>query len=361
MRTKLYLICFIAFLLFTVQSFSQTGQYGNNILTERPNTPINEMINGYIEVLPVSYASNPTKRFPLFIFLEGQSQFGNGGPTELKTLYGLNEGMLPDIIRKGLFPNSYVVGGTTYEFIVIIPQFRRQVQAGREYSKQMGSPAEVNDIINYVLQNYRVDVTGVYLSGLSLGGGSTWNYAGESVANANRVAAIVPFAGASSLNDNPSRDDNIAAANLPVWTFVNSEDVTYRPLAQQYIDAISAIPAHTADELLTIYNRPGGDHNSWQQPLQGGNTLEGGNTGGTGNPSNIYVWMLGKSRPGLAQPAFATVNAGGDQVLNLANGSMVLNTNSVSFNGATVNLNGSASAAPGRTISITQWLRVDGN
>ena len=73
--------------------------------------------------------------------------------------------------------------------------------------------------------------------------------------------------------------------------------------------------------------------------------MEGGNTGGTGNPSNIYVWMLGKSRPELTQPAFASVNAGGDQTLNLANGSMVLNTNSVSFNGATINLNGSASAA----------------
>src|SRR6476620_5507575 len=91
MRSRLYPICFIAFLLLAAKSFSQTGQYGNNILTERPNTPINEMVNGYIEVLPASYASNPTKKYPVLIFLEGQSQFGNGGPTELKTLYGLNE------------------------------------------------------------------------------------------------------------------------------------------------------------------------------------------------------------------------------------------------------------------------------
>src|SRR5678815_5332738 len=181
-------------------------------------------------------------------------------------------------------PNSYVVGGTTYEFIVIIPQFRRQVQAGREYSKQMGSPAEVNDIINYVLQNYRVDVTRVYLSGLSLGGGSTWNYAGESVVNANRVAAIVPFSGASSLADNQSRDDNIAAANLPVWTFVSGphptaldpntgqpldQDSTYRRLAQEYINAINT-HSHSSDALITIY--PTGDHNSWETALRGGNT-----------------------------------------------------------------------------------------
>ena len=339
MRILLYSVCIIACFLFSTKTFSQqySGSWGT--LTERPNTPINEMINGYIEVLPASYASNPTKRYPLFIFLEGQSQFGDGGPIELKTLYGLNEGMLPDIIRNNQFPNSYVVGGTTYEFIVLIPQFRRQVQTGRPYSQQMGSPAEVNDIINYALQNYRVDVTRVYLSGLSLGGGSTWNYAGESIAYANRLSAIVPFSGASDLDDNPSRDDNIANSNLPVWTFVNSQDFTYRSLAQQYIDAIIAIPAHTQDELITIYNRPSGDHNSWQQPLMGGNTLEGGNTGGTGYPSNMYVWMLGKSRPSLTQPVFATVNAGADQTLNLTNGSMVTTTNNVSFSDATLRLN----------------------
>jgi hypothetical protein len=269
--------------------------------------------------------------------------------------------MLPDIIRQGLFPNSYVVNGTTYEFIVIIPQLRRQVQTGRPYSQQMASPAEVNDIINYTLQNYRADVTRIYLSGLSLGGGSTWNYPGETVANANRLAAIVPFAGASNLNDNPSRANNIGNSNLPVWTFVNSGDDTYRPLAQQYVDAIATVPAHTEDDLITIYNRAAGDHNSWQQPLQGGNTLEGGNTGGTNNPTNIYSWMLKKSRPSSTQPAFATVNAGSDQTLNLANGSMVLNANSISFNGATVNLSGSANPAAGRSIVSTQWVLVDGS
>jgi hypothetical protein len=361
MKPSFYLSSLIALLLLSVTSFSQNGPYGNNVLTERPNTPINSMINGYIEVLPASYASNPGKRYPVLIFIEGQGQFGDGGPTELKRLSGTNEGMLPDIIRQGLFPNSYTVNGTTWEFIVIVPQFRRQVQTNRPYSQQMGSPTEVNDIINYALQNYRVDVRRVYLSGLSLGGGSTWNYAGETVSYANRVAAIVPFAGASNLNDNPSRTNNIGNSNLPVWTFVNSGDDTYRPLAQQYVDAISAIPAHTEDDLITIYNRAAGDHNSWQQPLQGGNTLEGGNTGGTNYPTNVYSWMLQKSRPSLVQPAFASVNAGSDQMLNLANGSMVLASNGISFNSATATLNGSVMAAAGRSIVSTQWELVDGS
>ena len=355
MRTKFYPICFFVCLFFSAKSFSQqySGSWGT--LTERPNTPINEMINGYIEVLPPGYDPNGTTKYPLLIFLEGQSQFGDGGSDELKNLYGLNEGMLPDIIRNNQFPNSYVVGGTTYQFIVLIPQLRRQVQTGRALPDQMASPSEVNDIVNYALQNYRVDEDRIYLSGLSLGGGSTWNYAGESTAYANRLAAIVPFAGASDLDDKPSRADNIANANLPVWTFVNDEDNTYEALAIQYINAINADPDHTTDALITIYDRPVGDHNSWQQPLLGGTTEPP-----PGEPANLYLWMLSHSRA-LAQPVFATINAGTDQTLNLADGSMLLGTNSISFTGATINLNGSASAAPGRTITVTQWVRVDGN
>lgn len=326
---------------------------------ERPNTPINEMINGYIEVLPLHYADNPTKKYPLLIFMEGIVQLGNGGSTDLQLLYGTNNGMIPDLVKKGLFPNSYLVNGTTYEFIVIIPQVRAQISniPARPSPERMASPSEVNDIINFALQNYRADASRVYLAGLSLGGGSIWNYTGQSVDYANRVAAIVPFAGASCLCDDHSRDDNIAAAHLPVWTFVTSVDETFKPLAQEYVDSINAIPAHSPDALITVYNRTGADHNSWGQPLSGGSTQPPG-----GQPDNIYQWMLQYSRPTLVQPIFANVNAGTDQTLVLDNGSMVLNAHSISFNNATVTLNGSASAGVGgRPVVSTQWVRVDGN
>jgi hypothetical protein len=363
MRIKFYPACFaVAFLLLSVKSLSQqySGAWGT--LTEKPNTAIDEMINGYIEVLPPGY-NDPgnTTKYPLLIYIEGAGQFGNGSTTELQTLYGLNEGMMPDIVRNDLFPNSYLVGGTTYQFIVIIPQIRWQVK-NRPFAEQMASPTEVNDIINYALQNYRVDEDRIYLSGLSLGGGSTWNYAGQSTVYANRLAAIIPHAGASDLADNTSRDDNIAQANLPVWTFVTSSDDTYKALAQTYIDAILANPAHTpsTDALITIYTRGANDHNSWQQPMEGGNTLEGGNTGGTSNPSNIYVWMLGKSRT-LTQPVFATVNAGTDQTLNLPNSSMIVGSNGISFTGSSITLNGgSPTPAPGRSITTTEWIKIDG-
>ena len=175
MKIKFYPIFFIACLLLAVKSFSQTGTYGNNIMTERPNTPIDNMINGFIEVLPIDY--DPSKIYPLIIYLEGQSQFGDGGPIELKNLYGIpTVPMFPNLVVDNKFPNSYIVGGITYEFIVLIPQARYQVKHDRPSDEQMLSPSEVNDVVIYALQNYSVDVNRIYLMGLSLGGGSTWNY-----------------------------------------------------------------------------------------------------------------------------------------------------------------------------------------
>jgi dienelactone hydrolase len=350
MRIKFYPICFAACLLLSLKTFSQltyyTGAYGT--LTEKPNTPINEMIGGYMEVLPPDYNSNTSKKYPLLIFLEGQSQFGNGDTTELRSLYGNNEGMLAEFIKNDQFPNNYTVGAGTFQFIVIIPQIRDQVR-NRPSAQAMASPTEVNDIINYAMQNYRVDPTRVYLSGLSLGGGSTWNYPGASVAYASRLAAIVPLEGASNLWDDHSRVSNIAAANLAVWT-LTADDHPFDTLAQRYIDSIKTHPEHTADAIITIY--PGGTHNSWGIPLSGQSTNPP-----PGERANIYEWMLEQSSS-ATQPVFAVVNAGVDQILNLLNGSMVLGAHGISFNGATVSLSGSVSPNIGQSI---EWRRVIGN
>jgi hypothetical protein len=214
----------------------------------------------------------------------------------------------------------------------------------------MASPEEVNDVISYALQNYRVDVSRIYLLGLSIGGGSTWNYA-DSLAYANRVAAIVPFGGASNLWDNHSRVSNIAAAQLPVWTFVVSGDHPYDTLAQRYIDSLNTHSGYIAERLITTYTS-GGHTVSWENPLQG-------NTDNLTYPS-LYEWLLSKNRSSLTQPVFASVNVGPDQTLPLSNGSMILTADSITFSGGTITLTGSATPAAGRTIAGHKWVKVNG-
>ena len=356
MGIKFYTVCFVACLSLSVKAFSQTGTYYNSVLTEKPNTPIDSMINGYIEVLPSGYDPNSSTTYPLLIFFEGISQLGNGG-TELTKLYGQNEGMLPDIIRKGLLPgdtkgyNSFTVSGTTYHFIMLIPQVRPQIK--NTTTDWVATPGEVNDVVNYALQNYRVDVNRVYLSGLSLGGGAVVNYAGASTNYGNRVAAIVPFSAATAVSDNHARVTNIANANVPIWFFDVTGDKPYDSLAQNYIDSLDTHKPspYSAQDLITLY--ASGGHDSWVQALQYPAT-----TNNTTYP-NVYDWMLTQHRS-LSQPQFATVSAGSDQAITLSNGSMLLSSGGISFTGATVTLNGSASSG-GPSISTIQWIKVDGN
>jgi dienelactone hydrolase len=360
MRIKIYSICFVVSLLFTMKTFSQlttSGAWGT--LTERANTPIDSMIGGFLEITPPGYnPSDLSKKYPLIIFLEGISQFGNGDTTELRYMYGSGEGMLPDIVRKGQLPtnNHFTVDGKTIGFIIISPQIRMQVRNGRSDPEKMASPAEVNDILNYVLQNYNVDPTRVYLLGTSVGGGSTWNYAGASVNYADRLAAIIPFSGASAVKDNHSRVTNIAQSNLPVWTFVVKDDVQFDTLAVQYIDSINTHPEHTKEALITEFDRPTGDHNSWNDPLLG---IASQTLPGQPQSDTLYQWMLHQtSRLALTQPSFATLTASVDKsVLNLANGSMTLGAHGISFDGATVTLSGTISPNTGQPFV---WEKVTG-
>ncbi len=58
-------------------------------------------------------------------------------------------------------------------------------------------------MIDFAIKKYRIDTTRIYVSGLSMGGGVTWEYA---AAYASRVAAIVPICGASTPNDTKAKN-----------------------------------------------------------------------------------------------------------------------------------------------------------
>jgi len=237
----------------------------NNDITEtlRPvqtavSTTVNANCSGFYKALPARYDST-TKKYPLLVFLHGSGEVGNGTTDLPKVL----NNSIPNLIQNNKFPANFT--NDHYSFIVISPQF-----------KGWPAPDDVKAVINYAISNYRIDTTRIYVTGLSMGGGATWEYA---ALNASKIAAIVPICGASSVNN--TKANAIASADLPVWAFHNEDDVTV-PVSSTK-DYIAAINSFNPSPLARMTIWPTGGHNAWTKasdPDYKENNL------------NIYEWML---------------------------------------------------------------------
>ncbi|HUQ97076.1 MAG TPA: PHB depolymerase family esterase, partial [Chitinophagaceae bacterium] len=283
---------------------------------------VNYAIGGYYESLPLDYKTT-TKKYPLLIFIHGIGELGDGSAAELPRI--LKHGV-PKLINRNLMPNSFTVGGVTSSFIYVSPQFRANYR----------DAAAVASLIDYCVAKYRVDESRIYLTGLSMGGGISWIYAGKSTANAKRLAALLVVAG--NTNASSGGVANIASTNLPVWATHNSDDPVV-PCSnsinwQKGLNAYS--PAINPKALLNIFNST--SHDAWSKTYDPAFKPNG---------LNVYEWLLSHKRSSDAVPANKPPmsDAGADQVLELPNTSTMLI--------------GSGKDADGTIVSY-KWEKVSG-
>jgi len=188
------------------------------------------MFRGLLEYTPSGYVpSNTSKKYPVIIFFHGYGSRGTGTVNQLCKI--LKDGgsdlathkSLPGRIENGTGQFTPVVSGTTYEYIVISPQFSKYDRPANEaLAHDFPSADEVEDVIDYVVANYNVDERRIFLTGLSNGANMIMEYAASSVARAQRVAAIMPVSLCSTVGSlrNTERGyvpANVAEAGLPVW------------------------------------------------------------------------------------------------------------------------------------------------
>lgn len=287
---------------------------------QTPRTTTNG--TGYLEYLPPDYSTNPTKKYPLLIFLHGAGETGNGSAVELEKVKTNGP---PKLIQSG-HNMCFTVNGVQECFIVISPQLTPN--AGGWW------PSILQSIFDYVLngsQNYRIDKTRVYLTGLSLGGQGVYIGLGETT---DVFAAGAVIAGFSNGNG-----CGISARKIPVWGFHGESDGTI-PYGTG-LNEFSKIgwcttPASTAELKWTSY--PGVGHNSWDNAYTTDHSIQA--------PLNLYEWLLTKSKnltgTGNASP---TANAGTDQIITLP-------TNALNLNGSGVDSDG--------TVSAYVWAKVSG-
>ncbi len=227
-------------------------------------TPVNTNVSadcaGYYQAIPSRYDSSE-KKYPLILFLHGIGELGNGG-SDLKNM--LRTG-LPYLINKKKFPADFESNGKHFSFIVIMPQF-----------KHRPTSTETNEVLQYMLKRYRVDTSRIYVTGLSMGGGVTWELASDF---GSSVAASVPICGGTWPDD--KRAARIASFSVPVWAFHDDDDATV-PVSYS-IDWVSKINSHHPSVLARVTTWPTGGHNAWDKTYDPAYKENG---------KNIYEWLL---------------------------------------------------------------------
>lgn len=214
--------------------------------TERQGKSIASGTNGFAEYLPANYELS---KFPAVIFLHGIGERGNGTNELLRV--------------SSIGPTSYVKWTSWRpDVIMIAPQWSGSTWPSAEM---------VDQVVNYVIANYRVNKDQIYLTGLSMGGGAAWDYASSTVARATKLAALLPVCGYSG---GWNGGKVIADAGLPVFATHNNGDPTVPySMSVNWVNNINAAGVKPAAVLKTFIS---GTHNAWDstynpalKPFQG--------------------------------------------------------------------------------------------
>lgn len=267
-------------------SFSQGPQTIITIPSDHQNTPFPTLV-----YTPIGYSSNPTRTYPLIVFLHGSGEGSNtavNDPTYLaggylSKIYGnSNAGGPAYYIAQNKWPDSFLdpITGKTDQYIVISPQAPGWSTASAQ--------------LNYILQNfinmgYRVDINRIYLTGLSAGGQGLFDYTVHNgVVPFYPAAAIAPMSMATSTPSNAQVQTTLSD-NVYVWGFGSESDifgiVTHLYIVGSYGGNNGPTPPSLGDHgMFTSY---AGGHCCWGQ-FYDPNFKQ--------NNISLYQWFLTHSR-----------------------------------------------------------------
>ena len=182
---------------------------------------------GYIVSVPDDYASSGDKQFPLILFLHGSGERGDS--LDLVKVHG---------------PLKEIANGHKLPFVVVAPQ----CPAGRWWNTEV-----LYLLLQEVKQNYRIDTTRIYLTGLSMGGFGTWSMACD---YPNEFAAIAPVCGGGNVSL-----AKFMLPQMPIWIFHGDADpVVPAAEARHMYEGL-----HPENNKVKLTNYPGVGHDSWTE------------------------------------------------------------------------------------------------
>lgn len=187
----------------------------------------------YVVWVPDSY--DPAEPMPTIIHLNGAGECGTDGWRQVYHIGG-----------------AIMLEPAKWPFIMIFPQ-KQDVKHDWEDEEPM-----VMEALKQSKQEFNIDDSRLYLTGLSQGGHGTWAIAAR---HPDMFAAIAPVCGWG--------DEEIASkvAKLPIWTFHGDKDEAVP--VERSIELEKWIAAAGGTCKLTIY--PGVGHDSWNNAYRNEN------------------------------------------------------------------------------------------
>jgi len=185
----------------------------------------------YLIFAPRGYHADRTQRWPLVVFLHGSGERG----TDIEA-----------VKRNG--PPKIIARHPGSPFILVSPQLEQGANGTRWDTDKL------DRLLASVRHRYRVDAARIYLTGLSLGGYATWDWAAK---RPQTFAAIAPVAGRAEHLANPC-----VLRDMPIWAFHGDQDDVVDP--QAGFASVKAVDARKGAirPRMTIY--PQTTHGSWE-------------------------------------------------------------------------------------------------
>lgn len=148
------------------------------------------------------------KKYPIFIFLHGSGEYGDG------TLKGLS------VLENSLHHRNLLIAAEKHEFLVFAPQY---VIGLMEWIKEWGVTGKyVDSAIEYVKKNLPVDPARIILVGYSAGGNGVFTYITRNQSYTDKLSCAV----AITSNFIEGNYECIAKSHLPVIAYHAKDDTS---------------------------------------------------------------------------------------------------------------------------------------
>ena len=232
----------------------EKGKQITATLPEEISAKTKYLNKNFLIYTPKTYTNDKSKPSPLMIFLHGKGERGN----DLK-------------IDHIMSPPRIVHEDKDFPFLLVSPQCLLGEKGTGLWKDGKGwwQTADLQLLLKHVLGTYNCDSRRIYLTGLSMGGFATWEWA---KLEPERFAAITPVCGGVDPRDAKTY------VKLPIWAFHGAKDHVVPLHFSQLI--VKAIRANGGNAKLTVY--PDAQHDSWTAAYQ---TRE------------LYTWLLSKKLP----------------------------------------------------------------